>query len=109
MIMSEKNDKKQRKQEKNDDQPPSAKKKELVGTMEVDVFSDGTVQVRNFPESHPAQSIQIMAAGMIELAMYFIGKAAMQAQSESRIVKPGDPGFNVFDFLNKQDSKRHGI
>lgn len=81
MIMSEKNQKKK----KVNDQDKKEERKS-IGIMEVELFDNGSVQVRNFPES-PAAAIQLAGTAMIELAMYFIGKAAMEAQS--MIIKPG--------------------
>jgi hypothetical protein len=94
------NEKKHKKKKVIDLKKKSAKEaKKSLGIMEIELFDNGSVQVRDFPDT-PAAALQICAAGMIELAMYFIGKAAMEA--ESRIIKPGQDSI---DLVNQSKGK----
>lgn len=99
--MSEKNQKKKKVSDLNKNK--KQKEKKSLGVLEVEVFDNGSVQVRGFPEQ-PAQAIQIMAAATIELTMYFIGKATMEAQS--RIVKPGQDQINL---VNQCKGNKDGL
>lgn len=100
--MSEKKQKKKTVIDLNDAKKKGVEKKS-IGVMEVELFDNGSVQVRNFPDS-PAVAIQLGGAAMIELAMYFIGKAAVEVQS--RIVKP-DHGS--IDLVNRSKGNKDGL
>mgnify|MGYP001424727324 CR=1 FL=1 len=89
----------EKRHKKVNNQKPQTKEKQIVGTVNVDVFNNGSVRVKNFPAA-PAQAIQVMAAAMIELAMYFIGQAAIEGQS-----KIHRPGQDVINLINRN---RHG-
>lgn len=76
---------------------PGVPKRKVIGTMFIDIYSDGGVEVRGLPPQMET-ALQVLATGMIRTAQHF----RTLAVNDQRIVKPN---FNVVNKVNQ--SKRN--
>ena len=94
---------------KKKDKPDDGNKKEKksMAIMQVELFDDGSVQVRDFPDA-PVPAIQLLCAGIIEIAVYFINKATIDAEMKhsSRILTADN---STLDMLNKAKNFKDGL